>query len=255
LKIRKIRTSPSKLNPKTMNKNLLFCCLLLLVGSSLLNAQNPTRRVGSTYRNTTDTSALMDVREKLVQLALQNPNFEVADRRVSIADFQLRKAKGEWLSVVAPNLNLNELTLGPKSGGSQFLPLWNIGVSIPLSFYTQRKNEVKIAKENLYIAEAEKNERYREIRTKVLSKYEDYLMLKETVDLQNRVTQDAYLNFRQKEQDFKDDLLTVDDYNKAFQLYAEQQKRRLSDQRNLNVAKLEMEQMIGMPLDELLQKK
>lgn len=243
------------LNPKTMNKKVLVCCFLLLSATGLLLAQSPTRKVGSTYHTNVDTSKVMDIREKLVQLALQNPNFEIADRKVSIADFQLRKANGEWLSVIVPSVNLNELTLQPKGTGNQFLPLWNVGVAIPLNFYTKRKNDIKIARENLYIAEAEKNERYREIRVKVLSKYEDYLMFKETVDLQNRVTQDAYLNYRQKEQDFKDDILTVDDYNKAFQLYAEQQRRRLEDQRNLNIAKLELEQMIGLPLDELLQKK
>lgn len=245
----------SQLNPKTMNKKIAFCSLLILFACSMVLGQNPVRRVGSTYHTNNDTSQLMDIREKLVQLALQNPNFEIADRRVSIADFQLKKANGEWLSVIVPSVNLNELTLRPKGTVAQFLPLWNVAVAIPLNFYTQRKNEIKIARENLYIAEAEKNERYREIRVKVLSKYEDYLMYKETVDIQSRVTQDAYLNYRQKEQDFKDDFITVDEYNKAFQLYAEQQRRRVSDQRNLNVSKLEMEQMIGMPLDELLQKK
>ncbi len=243
------------LNPKTMNKKIIFCCFLLLFASSLVIGQSPTRRVGSTYHNAADTSKLMDIREKLVQLALQNPNFEIADRKISIADFQLKKASGEWLSVIVPSVNLNELTLQPKGSGNQFLPLWNVGVAIPLNFYTQRKNDIKIARENLYIAEAEKNERYREIRVKVLSKYEDYLMYKETVDIQSRVTQDVYLNYRQREQDFKDDFITVDEYNKAFQMYAEQQRRRLQDQRNLNISKLEIEQMIGLPLDELLQKK
>lgn len=244
----------SNLNHLKMNKKIIFCCIVLLQTSSLLLGQNPTRRAGSTYRTEVDTSKLMDIREKLVQLALQNPNFEIVDRRVSIANFQVNRAKGDWLSVISPSVNLNELTLAPK-GENQFLPLWNVGIAIPLNHYTQRKNEIKIARENLFIAEAERNERYREIRVKVLSKYEDYLMYKETVDIQSRVTQDAYLNYRQKEEDFKEDLITVDDYNKAFQLYAEQQRRRVQDQRNLNISKLEIEQMIGMPIDELLQKK
>lgn len=237
-----------------MNKKVLFVSLFLINSLALL-AQNPPRRLGSTYHTNNDTSQITNIREKLVQLAMQNPNFEIADRKVSIANYQLSKAKGEWLSVIVPSVNLNELTLQPKGSGNQFLPLWNVGVAIPLNFYTQRKNEVKVARENLYIAEAEKNQRYREIRTQVLTKYEDYLMYKDILDLQSRVTQDAYLNYRQKEQDFKDDLIGVDVYNNAFALYKEQQVRKLTDIRNYNVSKLELEQMIGIDIDELLQKK
>ncbi len=237
-----------------MNKKVLIVAFLL-INSLVLVAQNPPRRLGSTYHTDNDTSQITNIREKLVQLAMQNPNFEIADRKVSIANYQLSKAKGEWLSVIVPSVNLNELTLQPKGSGNQFLPLWNVGVAIPLNFYTQRKNEVKVARENLYIAEAEKNQRYREIRTQVLTKYEDYLMYKDILDLQSRVTQDAYLNYRQKEQDFKDDLIGVDVYNNAFALYKEQQVRKLTDIRNFNVSKLELEQMIGIPIDDLLQKK
>lgn len=237
-----------------MNKKILLVGLLV-ISSLALRSQNPPRRLGSTYHTNNDTTGVMNIREKLVQLALQNPNFEIADRKVSIADYQLAKARGEWLSVIIPSVNLNELTLQPKGTGNQFLPLWNVGVAIPLNFYTQRKNEVRIARENLYIAEAEKNQRYREIRVQVLTKYEDYLMYKDMLDLQSRVTQDAYLNYRQKEQDFKDDLIGVDVYNNAFALYKEQQVRKLTDLRNFNVSKLELEQMIGISIDELLQKK
>ena len=36
------------------------------------------RRLGSTYHTANDTSVITDIRERLVQLALQNPNFEIA---------------------------------------------------------------------------------------------------------------------------------------------------------------------------------
>ena len=140
------------------------------------------RRLGSTYHTANDTSVITDIRERLVQLALQNPNFEIADRKVMVANYQLGKAKGDWLMAIVPSVNLNEFTLLPKAV-NQFLPLWNVGVTLPLNYYTQHKNEVRIAREQLYIAEAEKNERYRDIRLKVLTRYEDYLMYKEMLDL------------------------------------------------------------------------
>ena len=128
-------------------------------------------------------------------------------------------------------------------------------VTLPLNYYTQHKNEVRIAREQLYIAEAEKNERYRDIRLKVLTRYEDYLMYKEMLDLQIRVTQDAYLKLRQEEQNFKDDMIGVDEYNKAFAMWKDQQDRRTQAQRNFKVSELELEYMIGITMNELLGKK
>lgn len=237
-----------------MNKKIFFSTLLV-INSGLIWAQTqPSRRIGSTYHTGNDTSVIGDIRNKLVQLALQNPNFEIADRKVSIAGYQLGKAKGDWLSVISPNLNLNEFTIKPKSG-NQFLPLWNVGITVPLNYYTQNRSSVKVARENLYIAEAEKNERYREIRAKVLTRYEDYLMYKEMLELQSRVTQDAYLFYRQRENDFADDAIGIDDYNKSFASYKEQQDRLLQARRNFNVSKIDLEQMIGISIDEVLGKK
>lgn len=252
----KKRKSHYRLEPQIMNKRI-FLAAFLLLNAVLATAQvqPPSRRLGSTYHTNNDTSAVQDIRERLVQLALQNPNFEISDRKLSIATYQVQKAKGDWLAAISPGVNLNQLTLKPANEGNQFFPLWNVAVNIPLNYYSQRKNEVRIAKENMYIAEAEKNQRYREIRLKVLTRYEDYLMYKEMLDLQSRVTQDAYLKYRQEEQNFKDDMVGVDEYNKAFGLYKEQQDKRLQAQRNFNVAKLELEEIIGVSIDEVLGKK
>lgn len=236
-----------------MIKKLLFMGLLLLNGGLLL-AQVGGRRIGSTYHTNNDTSAVRDIREKLVQLALQNPSFEIADRKVSIATYQLERTKGDWLNVITPNLNLNEFTIKPKTG-NQFLPLWNVGITVPLNYYFTNKNNNRIARENLYIAEAEKNERYREVRARVLTRYEDYLMYKEMLELQSRVTTDAFLLWRQRENDFADNAIGIDEYNRVYGLYKEQQDRKLQAQRNLNVAKIDLEAMIGISIDELLGKK
>ena len=241
------------MNLLTMNKKILFSALFIACQFLVAAQVSPTRRTGSTYHTNNDTTSLGDIREKLVQLALQNPNFEIVDRKVSVAGFNLTKARGEWLSVIVPSINLNPLTIKPKSE-AQFLPLWNVAVAIPLNFYTSRKNDIRIARENIYIAEAEKNERYREIRANVLTRYEDYLMYKEMMDLQTRVTQDAFLFYRQRENDFADDAIGIDDYNKAFAQYKEQQDRLLQARRNFNVSKIDLEQMIGISIDEVLRK-
>jgi len=225
---------------------LLICCLV-----GFLHAQN----VGSTYHRGTDTSRVGDIRERLIQLALQNPEFEIADRRLNITEYQLNRAKGDWLSAVQGSINLNEITLSPVKGAQIFYPLWNVTIAVPLSFYSDKKNNIKIAKENVLIAAAEKNERYRRIRTLVLSKYEDYLMNKEKLEMQSRVTQDAYQTYKQSERDFADNLITNDNYTKAYALYKDQYDKQLEITRNFKVVTYELEEIIGVPMDEVLRKK
>ncbi len=233
-----------------MNRKI-YLTLLVSCLAGFLHAQN----VGSTYHRGTDTSRVGDIRERLVQLALQNPDFEIIDRRLNVAEYQLNKAKGDWLSAVSGSINLNEITLSPVKGAQIFYPLWNVTIAVPLNFYTDKKNNIRIAKENVLIAAAEKNERFRRIKTVVLSKYEDYLMNKEKLEMQSRVTQDAYQAYKQSERDFADNLITNDNYTKAYALYKEQYDRQLEITRNFRVVTYELEEIIGVPMDEVLQKK
>ena len=206
-------------------------------------------------RTNADTSRFADIREKLVQLALQNPEFEIADRSVAIAHYQLKAAKGDWLSFIQPSLNLNPITVLPQQRDDQFfLPLYNVQVTMPLNFYSQRKNNVKVARERIFIAEAEKNERYRRIRMQVLSAFEDYRMYRDMLDIQNRMMLDERLDYMQAEKDFADGELDATMFKRAKVTYAEAQMKQREMQRNLETAKIILEQMIGVSIDEVLGK-
>ena len=86
--------SKSLLNHKRIySLAILFCC---------------TAGYAQITPRTNQPVRITDIREKLVQLALQNPNYEVADRKVAVADYQVKKAKGSWLGAVALQGNLNE---------------------------------------------------------------------------------------------------------------------------------------------------
>jgi hypothetical protein len=71
-------------------------------------------------------------------------------------------------------------------------PRYNIGASIGLDIFWRIPNNVKIARVNVAIAQAQKNDRFRLIKAEVLTKYEDYLMDKQLLDFQVQVTQDEY---------------------------------------------------------------
>ncbi len=241
-----------------MNKYLFSSLFLLMATATAAQVKPPTPQTSTPYRPNVRSSET-DIRERLVALALQNPNYEIADRNVNVAEFNLRKAKGSWLALFNATGNINELSIKQGGGnvaeGGLYFPRYNFSVNLPFDFFSAKSNDVKVARENVLKAEAEKNERYRRIRREVLTKYEDYLMHKEKLELQTRLTQAEYTRYKLAEKDFEDNLVTAEVFNKAEATYFEQQIRKTELQRNLNVVKLELEEMIGVSFDELVNKK
>lgn len=239
-------------NSFRMRKAIFIC--LVLSGTLSASAQRPgTAPVKAVA---VDTNKL-DIREKLVQLALQNPQYEIMDRKIAISAHQLAKAKSSWLNTVQISGNLNEYTIktfGSSSGAetNTFFPRYNIAVTLPLDLFTQKARDVKIARETLSTSEAEKNQKFRELRAEVLIKYEDYLMHKQKLEFQSQLTQDAYTVFLQGEKDFSDNIIKQEDYNKFYKSYTEELTKKSELQRNFNVSKIELEKVIGVPLDNVL---
>jgi outer membrane protein TolC len=111
---------------------------------------------------------------------------------------------------------------------------------------------VKIARENYLIAQANKNERFREIKALVLTSYEDYLLSWQKLQIQTSITSDAYTNYQLAEDDFRKNVIKSDDYNKAYRNWIAEKLTQLELQRNLNVTKIELERYTGVSLDEIL---
>lgn len=240
---------------RRIRMNILF--FLLLISACPVEAQHYSNKPSTppTYSSPRDTAKLVDVREKLVQLALQNPTFEVADRQVNKSLYELRKAKGSWLSPLMATGNINEFSINQDPNVPNFYPRYNFSVTVPLDLFSTKKNDVKIARENVLIAEAEKNQRYRLIRAEVLSGYEDYLMFKELLDIQARITQDQETTLRTREKDYQDGLINAEEFNKYYSAWSEQKSKLVESRRNLNNSKIALEAMIGIPLEQALSSK
>src|ERR1700685_4540628 len=129
----------------TLNKPvfvLYLLILLLLINSTY--AQNQPGRT-STYSLTADSLRTIDIREKLVSLALQNPTYEIADHNLTIVLYNIRIAKSAWLSTGGAQGNVNEFSLFPKTQGNNpiYYPKYNFGLSIPFDIFTRIPNNVK----------------------------------------------------------------------------------------------------------------
>lgn len=255
--------SPLKMKGITSLKSIIIILApFIFFPAALLGQAQPANKkadpVGAPIRPRSVTDNVEDIRERLVKLAMQNPNFEIADRKVAIAGYQVKKAKGSWWGAIAVQGNINEFAFNGATSGtvplSTFYPKYNIGANIPFDMFSAKKNDIKIARENLSIAEAEKNQRFREIKADVLTKYEDYLMWQQKLNFQTQLAQDARTAYLTAEKDFQEGAIKQEDYNKSYSAYIEQQNRQLEAIRNFNVVKLDLEKIIGISMDDLLKK-
>lgn len=230
--------------------------LMLLVISQVTEAQRRNPNAGNNPVTRQDTSGLTtDIREKLVQLALQNPEFEIADRQVTIADQNVRMARLRILGQVTAQVNYNEYSIKQPSGAvANYYPRYNLGLSLPFDLFFTRDKEVNIARENLGIAEASKNQTFRNIKAQVLTAYEDYLMYKTKLEFQNQITEDVKTVYQQKERDFSEGIISAEEYYPAFKVWTDELTKKAEQQRNFNIAKLTLESIIGMTLEEAIAK-
>jgi len=199
------------------------------------------------------------VREKLVELALQNPELEIADHQLKIAKYNLSSAKGWWAENFSFSFNANEFSLKSigKSGsdnGSYYTvyPLYNMGISVPIGGIFSKPQAVKAARERVAIAQASRSTVYREIRAQVLSAYEDYLSSQELLTIQTQITESSYNEFLQAQQKFSRGQITLDAYNSVSQQYHSEMIARINGQHNFNLNKIKLETLIGVPLSSVL---
>ena len=231
-----------------------YLLLAFLLISESIYAQTPA----SKYLFRPDSTRLPDIRERLVQLALQNPAYEMVDHASKAASYQVQVAKSAYLGLAAAQGNINEFTINPKAfntatGGyvPTIYPRYNFSLVIPFDIFTRTKNNVKSAKENYYITVAAKNQKFREIKADILTRYENYLLQKQLVEFQGKLTQGEYSSLKRAESDFAENLIKLDDVEKAQKSYINEQVRSLTLQRDLNLSKIEIEKIIGVKIEDV----
>src|SRR5450432_103815 len=224
-----------------------YFLITLLLFSQLIEAQTPLYRRDSLHIN--------NIREKLVQLAMQNPSYEMVDHTALAASYQVKIAKSAYLGLIAAQGNINEFTVNPPKYNGQSIPFYypryNLGVNIPFNVFTTVPNNTKVAQENYFIADAAKREKYLEIKADVLTKYENYLLARQLVELQGKITQSEYAAYKRAESDFAENLIKLEVVEREQKLYINEQIQSLTLQKDLNLTKIELEKVIGVSIDDV----
>lgn len=196
-----------------------------------------------------------NIRERLVQLAMQNPAYEMVDHASQAASYQVNIAKSAYLGLLSAQGNINEFTISkPTYNGTTipyYYPRYNLSLNVPFDIFSRTNNTVKIAQENYLISAAAKNQKFREIKADVLSKYENYLLARQLVELQGKITQSEYAIVKRAESDFSENLIKLDVVERAQKSYINEQAKSLTLQKDLNLSKIEIEKVIGVPIEDV----
>jgi Outer membrane protein len=193
--------------------------------------------------------------EKLVQLAWRNhPDNEVLRREVNIAGYNVKQSNASWLENIRVSGNLNEFTINKAAdpfGRAAFFPKYNIGATVSLGTFFTTPYNIKKNKEALIISQANVNAQKLVVRNTVLKLYNEYVMLERIYKLQSQAMLDNETSHKLAEQRFRRGEITFETYSTSLAAYNDVMVSQLQAERDYKNAKLDLEQWIGMRLEDV----
>ena len=231
----------------------LGCFLLCLLGYNLGFGQNIDYNKIILPESVTEAS----FEEKLVQLAWQNnPANQELIHKAEAAKYEVNLAKWSWLRTITASGNLNEYTIDPPERNANFQPFfprYNFGVTMSLGTIFLTPMEARAARSTYQATEDQINQQKIALRAEVLMRYQNYLMNQKLFEVQNEVTEDEYSEFLLMEQNFKAGDVTLEEYKKSLKAYNEELTQRITLERDLRVAQIALEEVIGARMEDVPQ--
>ncbi len=202
-----------------------------------------------------ESSRASEFEEKLVQLAWRNhPSNEALRREVNIAGYNVKQNNASWLENIRITGNMNEFTINKASdpfGRAAFYPKYNFGASVSLGTFFTIPYNIKKSKEMLIVAQANVNTQKLTVRNEVLKLYNEYLMRERIYKLQSQALLDNETSHKLEEQRFRRGEITFDIYSQSLAAYNEAMVLQLESERDFKNAKLDLEEWIGMRLEDV----
>jgi outer membrane protein TolC len=192
------------------------------------------------------------IEDKLVARALAGPAYDRTVHTNNINDLQVKKTKTSYLNLLTVSTGYTFHNTVSNSTNQYLAPGLNVGVTIPIGIFVTKRIDVKIAKETRAMNRDQQEILVRQIKGDILSKYKSYQTLQQLLVIENRIIVDQQATFLQIEKKFKDGRINIEEYNSAAKSYNEELANKLKMQLSLDQSILEIEEVIGVPLESVL---
>ena len=230
----------------------LFAFLLYVPGANAQHVGGSRKKTDSTpvYRWTPPTDSIIEIR--LVNLALQGPQYEALGHKVTISQAQLQQARRAWFNLLTFSLNYNDQTFAKQVPGSSYIyPKYYFGLIIPVGMFFSMGPQIHAASENVKVAQNNMEDLARTIRMDVLSKWKTYKTYEAQILLENTIVADEQAALNQIEKKFRDGTISIDQYNLANKALSDEKTKLLNLQLSQDLERLDIERMIGTSLDSV----
>ena len=203
----------------------------------------------------TENSTNIEFSEKLVKLAWKNhPNNIIQKEQIEITQLDLKLSKRRWIQNLKFSGNLNEFNIDPSRdivNRSQFFPRYNFSLAFPLGDLFMNPLENKQRQILVEVSENELNAAKLLVRRNVLLAYNDFLLQEEIYKIQRLAMDNAETNHAIIEEAFEQGEETYDGYTASFNNLNQKKITILLAERDYKNAKLTLEEMIGVPLENI----
>lgn len=189
-----------------------------------------------------------DFEEFLVQLAwLNNPSNDALSYKLNIADQEIRNARLGWWEAVGVQVSYNPVTA--EIDGQSIFPEISYGAVIRLESLITTPGKIRIAKEKFKIAQTDVDQEKLRIRAETLQRYRKYQLALEILKVRTKMEEDANANFQFQSSLFTKTEASFEDYNAAYNAYHTAVESRLKAETDVEIAKIMIEEVIGIPLE------
>lgn len=232
-------------------RSLLFLMLVIWVAQSTANAQ------GIDYNKVVlpDHITPNNFEDKLVQLAWKNhPSNKIIMKDVDIAQRESRLSRWKWLDDIYAQGNLNEFTLAKSSErpANVFFPRYNFGIRVSIGTFANTAALSKIADQKVIKANYAIDEKKLKTRQDVLTYLEELKLTYKSYRVRQNIKEDYLAMYRSSKKKFEaGEVTNMDQYRLTLQAYADQVDKAIATESAFNTAKIALEGLVGVPLDEI----
>jgi outer membrane protein TolC len=209
-----------------------------------------------TKTNPKDNSSFMlddSTGKALAELAVQSTSMTRATKLTEASKYEWRATRMDYLNNLRASFNLNELNIkGSSNGENVFYPRYNFSMVLPVGMFFTNGKTTKKTKAIYESNVAQKTMVLEDQKEQIETAYQDYQMQRMLLALQETIVQDESAVYSQLEQKFSANSITIDEFSAGSKRYNVEVAQRITLIRDRNVAKIKLEKLIGMDLEDAL---
>lgn len=196
---------------------------------------------------------------KLIATAKANyPRVKNLQNHIDIAQQNIGKARASYFdaftfSYIYQPHSATIVNTGGTTTGQNYSYFNGIqaGVFFNLGNFLQKPYAVRVAKQELLVANNERDEYFLTLSTEVKKRYYTYILRLNELKIQSQSAQDADQIVKTLRHKFEKGEETYDNYNKAQVTFADRSQTRIAAEANLLNARADLEELLGQTIESV----